>query len=132
MKKLKQDESGKLEQKTMDQLIGDLRVTLKKAGEKVPVSDREVFDTFISKCKSNFHIVYLVAPTGPTFKKQVKAFPALVNCTTMDWFHPWPQDALQGVANFYLKDIELDDQVKKGMLEIIVDMQTRIRNLVVE
>ena len=60
---------------------------------------------------------------------KVKAFPSLVNCTTMDWFHPWPADALDAVAQFYLKDMEVDAKVKRGIIDILVDMQTRIRNL---
>jgi hypothetical protein len=34
-------------------------------------------------------------------------FPALVNCTTIDWFSEWPNDALKEVALRYLSDADL-------------------------
>lgn len=34
-------------------------------------------------------------------------FPALVNCTTIDWFSEWPVDALKEVALKYLNEADL-------------------------
>jgi dynein heavy chain len=31
-------------------------------------------------------------------------FPALVNCTSIDWFQPWPSDALLSVGQKYVKE----------------------------
>ena len=40
-------------------------------------------------------------------------YPAFVNCTTIDWFHEWPQDALLEVADRYLVEMDFgtDDDV---------------------
>jgi len=48
-------------------------------------------------------------------------FPALVNCCTIDWFSPWPADALKSVALKFLQDIpELDttDEVMDGLVTL--------------
>jgi dynein heavy chain len=37
-------------------------------------------------------------------------FPGLINCTSIDWFHDWPQDALIDVANRFLKEVELPSE----------------------
>lgn len=34
-------------------------------------------------------------------------YPAFVNCTTIDWFSEWPNDALLEVAEKYLEPMEL-------------------------
>jgi len=34
-------------------------------------------------------------------------YPALVNCTTIDWFSEWPNDALLEVADKYLEEIHM-------------------------
>ena len=34
-------------------------------------------------------------------------FPALVNCTSIDWFQPWPSDALLSVGQKYLAEVDL-------------------------
>ena len=37
-------------------------------------------------------------------------YPAFVNCTTIDWFSEWPQDALLEVAEKYLESMDLGDE----------------------
>ena len=36
-----------------------------------------------------------------------RKFPAVVNCTSIDWFHEWPQEALVSVSRRFLDDNEL-------------------------
>lgn len=35
-----------------------------------------------------------------------RKFPGIINATVVDWFHPWPKDALIGVASRFIQDIE--------------------------
>jgi dynein heavy chain len=48
-------------------------------------------------------------------------FSALINCTSIDWFHEWPEDALVGVAKRFLNEVtilpneDLRDQLAKHM-----------------
>ena len=43
----------------------------------------------------------------------MRQYPALVNCTTIDWFSEWPADALLEVADKYLEHTEMtnDEEV---------------------
>jgi dynein heavy chain len=43
-------------------------------------------------------------------------FPGLLNATTMDYHHAWPQDALIGVAARFLEDVELDSEEVRAAL----------------
>lgn len=38
------------------------------------------------------------SPVGENFRQRARKFPALVNCTVIDWFQPWPLTALLSVA----------------------------------
>jgi dynein heavy chain len=49
---------------------------------------------FIQKAKSNLHVVLAMSPIGEDFKRRLRMFPSLVNCCTIDWFLPWPKEAL--------------------------------------
>lgn len=40
-------------------------------------------------------------------------FPSLINCCTIDWFQTWPTDALEMVANKFLEEVELKDDIRK-------------------
>jgi len=47
-------------------------------------------------------------------------YPAFVNCTTIDWFSEWPQDALLEVGDKYLENIEManEDEVSETKLYV--------------
>ena len=36
-----------------------------------------------------------MSPVGEGFRRRIRTFPGLVNCTTIDWFLPWPEEALR-------------------------------------
>ena len=42
--------------------------------------------------------------------RRAQRFPALINCTSIDWFFAWPEDALIDVATRFLKEIELPSE----------------------
>jgi dynein heavy chain len=35
-----------------------------------------------------------MSPVGENFRRRIRMFPGIVNCTTIDWFLPWPNEAL--------------------------------------
>lgn len=41
-------------------------------------------------------------------------FPSLINCCTIDWFQTWPTDALEMVANKFLEDMKLEDEIRQS------------------
>jgi len=67
---------------------------------------------FIERCKKYLHIVLCFSPIGDSLRKRILNFPSLVNCTTIDWFSAWPPDALQNVAESFLSDVEMEDEVR--------------------
>jgi len=52
----------------------------------------------VNKCKENLHLVLCMSPEGEEFRKRIQTFPGLVSCTTIDWFLPWPEEALRSTA----------------------------------
>lgn len=53
-----------------------------------------------------------MSPIGDAFRNRLRMFPSLINCCTIDWFQSWPTDALELVANKFLEDVELDDNIR--------------------
>jgi len=43
----------------------------------------------------------------------------LINCTVIDWFHPWPEDALLSVAAKFLDDLEIPEEVKAPVIKFM-------------
>ena len=44
------------------------------------------------------------------YRNRVRMFPAIVNCTTIDWYSEWPQDALLEVAEKYIQEVSLGSE----------------------
>lgn len=55
-------------------------------------------------------MVLCFSPMDPEFRARARKFPALVSCTVIDWFHPWPKEALASVGTRFLtKSRHLED-----------------------
>ena len=91
-----------------------------------------VFSYFVDRCRANIHVVLCLSPIGSGFRNRLRQFPSLVNCTTIDWFHQWPAEALRQVATHFLRDVSLDEAVKDGVVDVCVDMQERVNALSVD
>ena len=65
-----------------------------------------LWEFFIEKTRKYLHLCLCFSPVGDKFRVRSRQFPALINCTTFDYFHPWPQEALVSVANRFLKGID--------------------------
>ncbi|GCC24108.1 hypothetical protein chiPu_0002508 [Chiloscyllium punctatum] len=47
---------------------------------------------------------------------RARKFPALVNCTSIDWFHEWPEEALVSVSQRFLEETEgIESDVKHSI-----------------
>uniref|UniRef100_A0A8B9EN99 Dynein axonemal heavy chain 12 n=1 Tax=Anser cygnoides TaxID=8845 RepID=A0A8B9EN99_ANSCY len=75
-----------------------------------------LFAFFVNCCKENLHIVVAFSPIGDAFRNRLRQFPSLINCCTIDWFQPWPEDALQRVANKFLETLELTDSERQEVV----------------
>jgi len=87
------------------QVFEAVRPAAKNAG--IIETANKLWEFFIERTRNNLHIVLCMSPVGDGFRSRCRMYPALVNCTTIDYFHPWPVDALREVASRFLADVEL-------------------------
>lgn len=66
------------------------------------------------------------SPVGNKLRVRSRKFPAVVNCTAIDWFHEWPQEALESVSMRFLQEVEHIEvkKKKKKTLSVWVRGQT--------
>ncbi|KAK3539191.1 hypothetical protein QTP86_029601 [Hemibagrus guttatus] len=65
-------------------------------------SKDSVWQYFVNKSANNLHIVLGMSPVGDVLRTRCRNFPGLVNNTGIDWFLPWPPQALHAVAQSFL------------------------------
>uniref|UniRef100_A0A2K6C7M2 Dynein axonemal heavy chain 2 n=1 Tax=Macaca nemestrina TaxID=9545 RepID=A0A2K6C7M2_MACNE len=92
--------------------------------EQVPESSDSLFTYLIERVRNNLHIVLCLSPVGDPFRNWIRQYPALVNCTTINWFSEWPQEALLEVAEKYLVGVDLGTQenIHRKVAQIFVTM----------
>ncbi|KAI5616269.1 dynein heavy chain 10, axonemal [Silurus asotus] len=67
-------------------------------------SKDSVWQYFVNKSANNLHIVLGMSPVGDVLRTRCRNFPGLVNNTGIDWFLPWPPQALNAVAQSFLRE----------------------------
>lgn len=92
----------------LDEKINKIRSEAKSNG--VEDTPNALFAFFVDKVRKNLHIGLCFSPVGEGFRVRGRSFPGLINSTTIDWFHEWPEDALIGVAKKFLKEISFPSQ----------------------
>lgn len=51
-------------------------------------------------------VILCFSPVGSVLRVRARKFPAVVNCTAIDWFQEWPEDALVSVSARFLEETE--------------------------
>uniref|UniRef100_A0A8C9Z160 Dynein axonemal heavy chain 3 n=1 Tax=Sander lucioperca TaxID=283035 RepID=A0A8C9Z160_SANLU len=90
-------------------------------GKKIDATPLSMYNFFIDRVKANLHIVLAMSPIGDAFRNRLRMFPSLINCCTIDWFHAWPNDALEMVAHKFLED--------NGAKKMCKTFQTSVKNM---
>ena len=98
-----------------EQIINSLTNKAKGAGYSAEPSS--VWAYFISKIRENLHCCLCFSPVGPGLRTRATRFPALASCTVIDWFQPWPEQALASVGKNILQDCVVDDPKVKIAVE---------------
>ena len=96
-----------------DGIIGSLANEAKSQGLDSSSPD-VVWEYFISKVRTNFHIILCFSPVAKEFSAWCRQFPAIATTTVIDWFHRWPEEALKSVARRFLSEIDLGTDEMTG------------------
>ena len=57
---------------------------------------------YISRIRKNLHMALCFSPVGDAMRNRARKFPALVNCTVIDWFQPWPMDIIISITMIHI------------------------------
>ncbi len=87
-------------------LLGDLRPLFmaEHPGEADTMENLQHY--LYARIRDRLHIVLSMSPEHPRFSDRLRRFPALMGCCTIDWFLPWPHEALLRVAQAFLEGFQ--------------------------
>jgi dynein heavy chain len=98
----------------LEGIVNNVRAAVKSEG--IVDNKDNCYKFFLDRVRKNLHMSLCFSPVGDAFRNRARKFPAIINCTVIDWFHPWPEDALLSVAAKFLEEIEMpSDEVRKSI-----------------
>lgn len=107
------------------EIIQELTPIMKRENPKRTLNPEVIMEYFLNRTCQNLHVVFCFSPVGEKFRNRVMRFPALISGCTIDWFQPWPKDALISVASHFLSDFEIacSSKVKDNLVVALGSIQ---------
>ena len=89
---------------------------------------QDVWNFFIARIKKNLHVCLCFSP-GENLRNKARKFPSIINSTVIDWFQPWPEEALTSVAREQLKK-DFEEMSEAEYFESVVKFMPSSFNIV--
>ncbi|NXF13134.1 DYH17 protein, partial [Smithornis capensis] len=119
---------GIFQDSDLETIIGAMRPQVKSLG--LEDSKENCWKFFIEKVRRQLKVVLCFSPVGSTLRVRARRFPAVVNCTAIDWFHEWPEDALVSVSSRFLEETEgIEPEVKASISQFMSFVHTSSKEM---
>lgn len=103
--------SGLFDGDARNGIVDGVRGEVKGMGLEDTASNCWTF--FVNRVRRLLKVVLCMSPVGSTLRDRARMFPGVINCTSIDWFHDWPEDALISVSRSFLESNELVPEAAK-------------------
>ncbi|XP_062979874.1 dynein axonemal heavy chain 11 [Elgaria multicarinata webbii] len=85
-----------------DEIIAGIKSEIRGLG--LTDTRENCWNFFLDRVRLQLKIILCFSPVGSTLRVRARKFPAIVNCTAIDWFHEWPQEALRSVSRRFIEE----------------------------
>ncbi|XP_066560773.1 dynein axonemal heavy chain 9 [Amia ocellicauda] len=109
----------------VENIISSVRNEVKASGQ---LDTREnCWKFFIDRVRRQLKVALCFSPVGSKLRVRSRKFPAIVNCTAINWFHEWPQEALESVSLRFLQETEnIEPEVKESVSKFMAYVHTSV------
>merc|ERR1719506_2652614 len=114
-----------------DGMCGEVRNDYVKDFPGAEESLNLLYAYFLDRLKDNLHIVFCLSPVNAKFPIRAQKFPAVFSNVNINWFLPWPEEALIAVSSTFLEtyDIDATPEKKQGLYELMGVFQAKVGQL---
>uniref|UniRef100_K7FTG1 Dynein axonemal heavy chain 11 n=1 Tax=Pelodiscus sinensis TaxID=13735 RepID=K7FTG1_PELSI len=112
----------------MDSIITGIRNEVRSLGL---IDTREnCWRFFLDRMRLQLKIILCFSPVGSTLRVRARKFPAIINCTAIDWFHEWPQEALHSVSRRFIEETEvIEPRVQDSICHFMAYAHTSVNEM---
>lgn len=86
----------------------------------------------LNRIRDCLHVVLSFSPVGSKFRERARKFPALFSTCTIDWFLPWPEEALASVAQNFISKWTIDTNGKQETIKQLEIHMGRVHQMVTD
>ena len=110
------------------EIVTELMPVMKRECSKVQPTPENAMAWFLERVKANLHVVLCFSPVGEKFRSRALKFPGLISGCTINWFQPWPKEALVSVATHFLSafSIQCTPDAKKNLYKTMASVQDSV------
>ena len=83
----------------------------------------------LERCRSNLRMVMTMSPSGGKLRLRCRNFPSLVSACNIDWYSPWPSEALRQIASVNLC---IKDKCSEVVFKEVVNHMTHTHSIMLE
>ena len=110
-----------------EQLMSQVRDEAAKVGQGQ--TKDSLWKYFSRKCADNLHVVLAMSPQGEKLRERCRSFPGLVNNTIIDWFTPWPAQALMAVGEAFLSDQMIVAEMRPAIVNHMMKVHLSVEDM---
>ncbi|XP_071797739.1 dynein beta chain, ciliary isoform X1 [Asterias amurensis] len=119
---------GLLADDEIENVIAGVRNEVK--GQGLQDTRENCWKFYIDRLRRQLKVVLCFSPVGNTLRVRGRKFPAITNCTSIDWFHEWPQEALVSVSKRFLEEVDLlGPELKGSVAEFMAFVHTSVNEM---
>ncbi|NWR90162.1 DYH9 protein, partial [Furnarius figulus] len=112
----------------VENIISSVRNEVK--GQGLVDSRETCWKFFIERVRRQLKVVLCFSPVGSKLRVRSRRFPAIISCTTIDWFQEWPQEALESVSLCFLRDMDIvEDSVKDSISKFMAHVHISVNEM---
>ena len=110
------------------EIVTELLPIMKRECSKIPPTPENAMAWFLERVKTNLHVVLCFSPVGEKFRSRALKFPGLISGCTINWFQPWPKEALVSVATHFLQNfsIQCTQDAKRNLYKTMASVQDSV------
>jgi dynein heavy chain len=99
-------------------MTADLRTRFLKERPGIEDTQDNLKQYFTDKVRDNLHLMICMSPMSAKFPLRARKFPGVFSCPTIDWFLPWPADALVALSRAFIQNFPVHStpEVKDGLM----------------
>merc|ERR1719424_52132 len=123
--------AGLFQKDERDGMCGEVRNDFVKDFPNAEENLTNLYAYFLDRLKDNLHLVFCFSPVNAKFPIRAQKFPAVFANVNINWFLPWPEEALIAVISTFLETYKIDtpDDKKQKLYELMGIYQARVNDL---